>query len=136
MIKMPKLSDLTDVNKLKDLGNTLMDNAMAGVDKVKNTVSENAHVGELMNKVKSTINTGKTGAETPSDELHVQAAAIKQSLEALFEAQKQQVALMNALKKQVNHFLAAAGQSTQEAEPTIHAKSHAGGHKSKHGDER
>jgi hypothetical protein len=120
MIKMPKLSELTDLDKLKELGNSLMDNAVAGVDKVKATVGENTQVNELLGKVKSTINAATTRTEKSHDELHTQAASIKESLNALFEAQKQQVALMNMLKKQVNELLATAEQSTV-APSTTHA---------------
>ncbi|MFN7097021.1 MAG: hypothetical protein ACK4PR_05645 [Gammaproteobacteria bacterium] len=114
MVKIPKFSDLTDMEKLKQLGNSLVDTSKVSglVDKVKSTVSDPNKMGDLVGRVKTSVGLGdkpktETSAEE-SDSLQAQANAIQQSLQALYDAQKQQLAIMNALKKQVNHLIASS----------------------------
>jgi hypothetical protein len=132
MMKMPKLSDLTDLDKLKEFGNSLVDSAKSNefVNKVKSTVTDNANMSDLVNKVKSSVGLSDTTGELDPD-IKAQAASIQASLHALFEAQKQQVAAMNTLKKQVHallHTVAATSATEHETETTITSAHHPSEH--------
>lgn len=124
MVKMPKLSDLTDIEKLRQLGSSIVDPSKVSnlVDKVKSTVTEPGKMNDLMGKMKSSVGLGEkppvtAQSDNPND-LQAQANAIQHSLQALYEAQKQQLAIMNALKKQVNSLVASAIPVTNEEEST------------------
>jgi seryl-tRNA synthetase len=128
MVKITKLSDLTDIEKLKQLGSSIVDPTKVSnlVDKVKSTVTEPGKMGELVGKMKSSVGLGeKTNTAVHPEnqtDLQTQAAIIQQSLQALFEAQKQQLAIMNALKKQVNNLVASAMPVVKEEESTTESE--------------
>lgn len=123
MVKITKLSDLTDIEKLKQLGSSIVDPSKVSnlVDKVKSTVIEPGKMGDLVGKVKSSVGLGeksKTTVESETNQdLQAQANVIQQSLQALFEAQKQQLAIMNTLRKQINNLVASAVAEPKEVEP-------------------
>lgn len=91
------------LNKLKEFSNSLVEKTDVLVNKVKTTVNDN----DLVNKVKNSVGmqTGTSEQPTGDEDIQTQAQAIQQSLKALYEAQKQQLVIMNSLKQQVQQLL-------------------------------
>lgn len=100
MVKIPKFSDLTDLDKLKKMGSDL-------ADKASKTVGDTSKMKEMANKMKSTVvdkaneYTGQKSTSAKDIPLAEFIDAIGESMAAMYEAQKQQVAIMNTLKKQI-----------------------------------
>ena len=100
MVKIPKFSDLTDLEKLKKMGSDL-------ADKASQTVGDTAKMKEMANKVRSTVTekageyTGKKTVAAKDIPLAEFINAIGKTMNEMYEAQKQQVAIMNNLKKQI-----------------------------------
>ncbi len=104
-MKIPKLGDLTDLNKLKKMGSSLAESAKVGemMGKVKQAVGDS---GKLIDKAKSTVGLGGAShKETDSDGHATPIAQIQQSLADIFTAQKAQLAAMNQLKQAVSALL-------------------------------
>jgi len=105
-MKIPKLADLTDLNKLKQMGASLAESAHVGdmMGKVKQAVGDPS---KLIDKAKSTVGLGSSAEkETATDQAAATPAAqIHQSLAAIFAAQKAQLAAMNQLKQAVTQLL-------------------------------
>src|SRR3989338_3977975 len=101
-MKMPKLGDLTDLNKLKKMGSSLAESANVGgvMNKMKQAVGDS---GKLLDKAKSSVGLG--GSSDKEVEVEGEATTpvtqIQQSLAAIFAAQKAQLAAMNQLKQSV-----------------------------------
>ena len=101
MVKIPKFSELTDLEKLKAFGNEL-------ANKAKDAVGDTEKMSEMARKVKSTVS-DKTAEYTGNKKMPITDEAIaklvvqiNESLQLMYDAQKQQVAVMNQLKKQLN----------------------------------
>ena len=109
MVKIPKFSDLTDIDKIKQMGNDL-------ADKASKTIGDTAKMKEMANKVKSTVTekaseyTGQKNTPAKDIPLAEFIDAIGKSMSDMYEAQKQQVAIMNNLKKQIQQLLLKTGQ--------------------------
>jgi hypothetical protein len=118
-MKIPKLGDLTDLNKLKKMGSSLAESANVGgvMNKMKQAVGES---GKLLDKAKSSVGMGASAdKESSADgEETSPASQIQQSLGAIFAAQKAQLAAMNQLKQAVSALLkqVPAAQALSEAE--------------------
>jgi len=124
-MKMPKLGDLTDLNKLKQMGSSLAESANVGgmVNKMKQAVGDS---GKLLDKAKSSVGLGgATEKETQVDDAqNTPAVQIQQSLAAIFAAQKAQLAAMNQLKQAVSSLLKqvpgneTSAETSEESEET------------------
>lgn len=115
MVKIPKFSDLTDFDKIKQMGNDL-------ADKASKTIGDTAKMKEMANKVKSTVTekaseyTGQKNASAKDIPLAEFIDAIGKSMSDMYEAQKQQVAIMNNLKKQIQQLQHALANLDNQAE--------------------
>lgn len=127
-MKIPKLKDLTDLNKLKEMGSSLAESANVGgmMNKVKQAVGES---GKLIDKAKSTVGLGGSQKESAEGEqANTPVAQIQQSLASIFAAQKAQLAAMNELKHAVAALLkqqsGEACEASPEEEDAVSGESH------------
>lgn len=124
-MKIPKLKDLTDLNKLKEMGSSIAESANVGgmMNKVKQAVGES---GKLIDKAKSTVGLGGSQKESAEgDEASTPVAQIQQSLASIFAAQKAQLAAMNELKHAVAALLKQqSSEATTEEEVATSSERH------------
>lgn len=123
-MKIPKLGDLTDLNKLKKMGSSLAESANVGgvMNKMKQAVGES---GKLLDKAKSTVGLGSSNKEvSEGDDAPVTPVTqIQQSLAEIFAAQKAQLTAMNQLKQAVSALLkqVATSDTASETEEAVTA---------------
>ncbi len=123
MAKLPKFSELTDVNKLKEFGSSIASQAKVGemIDKVKAGASQ-AKMGEMLDKVKAGVEsvTGnkKEEADTSGDPIQQQFNELGKSLKQVITQHKAQSEAISQLSKQVKqlHGLLQTAMQSEEAE--------------------
>jgi hypothetical protein len=108
MAKIPKLSELTDLKKLKELGSS---------------IASQAKVGEFIDKMKSGVDSLTSGnkpgvevdEEDAADLIKSQFIAISQSLTQIMAQHKAQAIAINELNKQIKNLYALL--SSDDGEP-------------------
>lgn len=114
-MKLPKLGDLTDLNKLKEMGSSIAGSAKVGdvMNKMKQAVGES---GKLVDKARSSVGLG--AAQAGSADSKTVVGQIQESLSAIFAAQKAQLAAMNQLKHAVDALIKQSGHEPEESTST------------------
>lgn len=123
MAKIPKFSELTDINKLKEFGSSIASQAKVGemIDKVKAGANQ-VKVGEMFDKVKSSVEsvtgTKKEIGEPGSSPIQQQFNEIGKSLKQVMMQHKAQSETISQLNKQVKelHGIIQAAMKNEEAE--------------------
>ncbi len=111
MVKIPKL---TDLESLKKMGNDL-------VEKAKATVGDTTKMTDMAKKMRDAVveQTGlgsKKAALSEDHPVSQLATNIQALLKQMYDSQKQQVAVMNDLKQQIQLLIAVLAESNQDVQ--------------------